>query len=68
MTKAPVNCSKNCDSCGWNPKESARRRREGTVEKREISHDLHDDSGEVIHTVRNTCDVLVFRRQDEEAK
>ena len=34
LSKPSVDCEKQCDSCGWNPKEAARRFREGQMELR----------------------------------
>lgn len=60
-----VNCSLNCDDCGWNPEERKRRLTEGRFEKRVKTLELHDESGKtVIATITDELNTLVFPRRE----
>lgn len=60
LRKPAVNCNKRCEKCAWNPEEQERRQREGHIEKELKTHHLHNDDGEVAHTITKMCDVLHF--------
>lgn len=60
LRKPAVNCSKRCEKCAWNPKEQERRKNQGHVEQEAKSHNLHNDDGDVVHTVTEICNVLHF--------
>lgn len=58
--RRPIICDINCESCGFNPAEAERRMREGHFETTLITRCLHDDNGNVVNSVTNTCRKLVF--------
>ena len=63
-----VNCSYNCESCGWNPEEQKRRLKKGHFEKRIKTLELHDDAfKEVVATVTEEVNTFIFPRRGENA-
>lgn len=57
-----VCCDGLCALCGYNPAEQKRRLKEGRFQYATMVHYLHDDSGKLVHTARQLCKQLVFKK------
>ena len=57
-----VMCNCACESCGFNPWEQKRRLETGHFEIEYMRHVLHNDRDKPIHTARNLCRRLIFKK------
>lgn len=57
-----VICSYACESCGFNPSEQKRRLKTGRFEMAYMRNILHNDKDKPIHTARNLCKRLIFKK------
>ena len=57
-----VICNYACESCGFNPSEQKRRLETGRFEMCYMRHVLHNDRDKPIHTAKNLCKRLIFKK------
>lgn len=62
-----VNCRFNCWNCGFNPEEQARRLTTGRFDEHVVSHDLHNDDGDVVHTITRKVKTLHYIKEANNA-
>ena len=57
-----VMCNGACESCGFNPFEQKRRLKQGHFERGYVRHVLHNENGKPVHTAKNLCKKLIFKK------
>lgn len=62
---AGVNCAKNCDSCGWNPREQKRRLETGEFKPVHTRRGWDEDTGTAVEvTLPEGTRQLVFKKKE----